>query len=117
MTGRPMVRARGLPAVEGPRLKVVRGISPATGVSGQSRIPFRRSSQFRRFPWRCRSLTSLEQAMAMRKRAEDEVFPNAAGIDVGGSSHWVARPRQADQEPGREFGAMTDDLNGLVAWV
>jgi hypothetical protein len=66
--------------------------SSATVVSGASRIPFRRSSQFRRFPWRCcRSLTILEQAMAMRKR-EDEVFPNAAGIDVGGSSHWVAVP-------------------------
>ncbi|MGE8454717.1 MAG: hypothetical protein ACN6OP_29715 [Pseudomonadales bacterium] len=32
--------------------------------------------------------------MAMRKR-EDEVFPNAAGIDVGASSHWVAVPRHA----------------------
>ena len=31
--------------------------------------------------------------MAMRKREDDEVFPNAAGIDVGGSSHWVAVPQ------------------------
>jgi hypothetical protein len=44
--------------------------SSATVVSGASRIPFRRSSQFRRFPWRCRSLTILEQAMAMRKRED-----------------------------------------------
>uniref|UniRef100_UPI002D7F31FE IS110 family transposase n=2 Tax=Paraburkholderia aspalathi TaxID=1324617 RepID=UPI002D7F31FE len=103
-----------------------RGVSPlesmvrdssATVVSGVSRIPFRRSSQFRRFPWRCRSLTSLEQAMAMRKREEDEVFPNAAGIDVGGSSHWVAVPRQADDEPVREFGAMTGDLNAMADWL
>src|ERR1700680_1434747 len=88
--------------------------SSATVVSGVSRIPFRRSSQFRRFPWRCRSLTSLEQVMAMRKREEDEVFPNAAGIDVGGSSHWVAVPRQADDEPVREFGAMTGELNAMA---
>lgn len=41
--------------------------------------------------------------MAMRKR-ESEVFPNAAGIDVGASSHWVAVPRQATDDPVREFG-------------
>ena len=54
--------------------------------------------------------------MAMRKR-EDEVFPNAAGIDVGASSHWVAVPRQRDHEPVREFGAMTDDLHALADWL
>ena len=54
--------------------------------------------------------------MAMRKR-EDEVFPNAAGIDIGASSHWVAVPRHlaegAGCEPVREVGAMTEDLNAL----
>ncbi|CAE6869558.1 IS110 family transposase ISCARN20 [Paraburkholderia aspalathi] len=55
--------------------------------------------------------------MAMRKREEGEVFPNAAGIDVGGSSHWVAVPRQADDEPVREFGAMTGDLNAMADWL
>ena len=49
--------------------------------------------------------------MAMRKRDDEVVFPNAAGIDVGASSHWVAVPRHAAEEPVREFGAMTDDLN------
>jgi len=92
--------------------------SSATVVSGVSRIPFMRSSQFRRFPWRCRSLTILEQAMAMRKREDDnEVFPNAAGIDVGGSSHWVAVPRHADDKPVREFGVVTDELNALADWL
>ena len=55
--------------------------------------------------------------MAMRKRDEEVVFPNAAGIDVGGSSHWVAVPRQATDEPVREFGAMTDDLNAMADWL
>lgn len=54
--------------------------------------------------------------MAMRKR-EREVFPNAAGIDVGASSHWVAVPRQATDDPVREFGTMTDDLNALADWL
>jgi len=54
--------------------------------------------------------------MAMRKR-EDAVFPNAAGIDVGASSHWVAVPPQAAEESVREFGAMTDDLNAMADWL
>ena len=54
--------------------------------------------------------------MAMRKR-EDEVFPNAAGIDVGASSHWVAVPRHLADEPVREFGAVTDELNALADWL
>ncbi len=55
--------------------------------------------------------------MAMRKRDEEVVFPNAAGIDVGASSHWVAVPRHSASEPVREFGAMTDDLNALADWL
>ena len=55
--------------------------------------------------------------MAMRKRDEEVVFPNAAGIDVGASSHWVAVPRHATAEPVREFGAMTDDLSALADWL
>jgi transposase len=54
--------------------------------------------------------------MAMRKR-EDVVFPNAAGIDVGGSSHWVAVAPHLAEESVREFGAMTDDLNALAHWL
>lgn len=55
--------------------------------------------------------------MAMRAREEDVVFPNAAGIDVGASSHWVAVPRHATDEPVREFGAMTDDLIAMAKWL
>ena len=54
--------------------------------------------------------------MAVRKR-EDEVFPNAAGIDVGASSHWVAVPPHRVEESVREFGAMTDDLNAMADWL
>jgi len=57
----------------------------------------------------------MGDAMAVRKR-DDEVFPNAAGIDVGASSHWAAVPRHCAEAPVREFGAMTDDLNALADW-
>jgi len=52
--------------------------------------------------------------MAMRKRDDDLVFPNSAGIDVGVSSHWVAVPRRSCVDPVREFGAMTDNLNAMA---
>lgn len=54
--------------------------------------------------------------MPVRKR-EDEVFPNAAGIDVGGSSHWVAVPPHLAEKSVTEFGAMTDDLNAMADWL
>lgn len=54
--------------------------------------------------------------MPVRKR-EDEVFPKAAGIDVGASSHWVAVPHHLAEESIREFGAMTDDLNAMADWL
>ncbi len=54
--------------------------------------------------------------MAMRKR-DDEVFPNAAGIDVGASSHWVAAPPHSAEESVREFSAMTEDLNAMADWL
>jgi hypothetical protein len=117
MTDTSLVRARGVSRRPGasPSLSMVRE-SSVTLVSGASRIPFERSSRFRRFPWRCRSSTIVEQAMAMRKR-EEEVFPDAAAVDVGASSHWVAVPSHSSDAPVREFGTMTDDLNALADWL
>lgn len=54
--------------------------------------------------------------MAMRKRA-DEVFPNAAAVDVGASSHWVAVAPHSTDVTVREFGAMTHDLNAMADWL
>ena len=54
--------------------------------------------------------------MAVRKR-DEEVFSNAAGIDVGASSHWAAVPPHVTDTPVREFGPMTDDLNALADWL
>ena len=55
--------------------------------------------------------------MAMRKRDDEEVFPQAAGIDVGASSHWVAVPKYVGEDTVREFGPMTDDLNAMADWL
>jgi hypothetical protein len=43
--------------------------------------------------------------------------PNAAGIDIGSSSHYVSVPPDRDDEPVREFASFTVDLNALADWL
>lgn len=43
--------------------------------------------------------------------------PNAAGIDIGSASHFVAVPPDRDEEPVREFRSFTEDLNALSGWL
>jgi transposase len=45
------------------------------------------------------------------------VHPDAAGIDIGSRSHWVAVPSDRDDKPVREFPSFTDDLEGLADWL
>ena len=45
------------------------------------------------------------------------VHPNAAGIDIGNESHYVAAPPARDAEPVREFGSWTADLERMAAWL
>lgn len=54
--------------------------------------------------------------MAMRKQ-DEELFPHAAGIDVGASSHWVAVPSDRSEQPVRQFGPMTQDLRAMADWL
>ena len=46
-----------------------------------------------------------------------QVNLNAAGIDVGASSHFVAVAADRADRPGREFGAFTADLYRLADWL
>lgn len=43
--------------------------------------------------------------------------PDAAGIDIGGQSHWVAVPPERGGETVREFGAFTHSLHEMVDWL
>jgi transposase len=43
--------------------------------------------------------------------------PNAAGSDIGASSHWVSVPPERDEQSVREFGCYTPDLQALVVWM
>ena len=42
---------------------------------------------------------------------------NAAGIDVGSSSHFVAVPADRSEQPVQEFEAFTADLYRLADWL
>ena len=61
--------------------------------------------------------------MAPRKRTVTRaanlslIHPNAAGIDVGSASHFVAVPPDRDDEPVREFNSFTVDLQRLADWL
>jgi len=46
-----------------------------------------------------------------------EINPNAAGIDIGSASHYVAVPFNRSDTPVREFLSFTDDLNALANWL
>jgi transposase len=50
-------------------------------------------------------------------RAMPVIQPDAAGIDIGSRTHWVAVPEDRDDEPVREFGTFTQDLHELADWL
>ena len=43
--------------------------------------------------------------------------PNAAGVDIGSASHYVAVPADRDEEPVREFACFTADLARMADWL
>ena len=45
------------------------------------------------------------------------LHPEAAGIDVGGTAHYVAVPNEAAVESVRQFGVYTRDLHALADWL
>jgi transposase len=60
----------------------------------------------------------MEPKMAQRTRMKlDLANPNAAGIDVGSASHFVAVPPDRDDEAVRKFTSFTDDLERLADWL
>lgn len=68
-----------------------------------------------------RKKTRGKQKRAARKQVDwkalDIVHPDAAGIDVGGSEHWVAISPDRDAEPVRRFECFTADLREMASWL
>ena len=58
----------------------------------------------------------------MRKIQSEElrlevVHPDAAGIDIGNESHYVAVPPSRDSQPVRRFGCTTAELKVMADWL
>jgi transposase len=78
--------------------------------------------------WRRIPNATMESVMAQRNRsvplkppkcraALSITHPNAAGIDIGSASHFVAVPPDRDAQPVREFACFTADLHALADWL
>ena len=58
----------------------------------------------------------------MRKMQSEDlslevVHPQAAGIDIGNASHYVAVPPSRDPQPVRCFGCTTAELRKMAEWL
>ena len=60
---------------------------------------------------------SLNLKSPKSQQALSLTHPNAAGIDIGSASHFVAVPPDRDEEPVREFPSFTADLERLADWL
>jgi transposase len=61
-----------------------------------------------------RELTRQMQSADLRLEV---VHPDAAGIDIGNESHYVAVPPGRDSQAVRRFGCTTAELKALAAWL
>src|ERR1039458_8374538 len=59
----------------------------------------------------------LQQRLHAADPGLEIVHPDAAGIDVGNESHFVAVPAGRDAQPVQEFGSWTADLKRMAAWL
>src|ERR1700691_583227 len=59
----------------------------------------------------------LQQRLHTADPGLEVVHADAAGIDVGNESHFVAVPAGRDPQPVREFGPWTADLHRLAEWL
>jgi transposase len=59
----------------------------------------------------------LGKRLASDQPSLDIIQPNAAGIDVGNESHYVAVRPDRDSEPVRRFGCFTADLHRMADWL
>ena len=101
-----------------PSMSVVLGHVGDIGEIVKAIIPFERVSTTT-YPNRCGIPNEImEESMAVRKRTALELaFPNAAGIDIGSASHFIAVPPDRDDEPVREFKSFTVDLEQAADWL
>ena len=74
-----------------------------------SAVPLRAPSEL--------SMKGMTMARKSKKQRLEIVHRHCAGIDVGSREHWVAVDPEQCEQPVRQFGAFTDDLQALCDWL
>src|SRR5438445_6970911 len=69
-----------------------------------------------------REMNRKQRRETMRKIQSEDlrlevVHPDAAGIDIGNESHYVAVPPSRDSQPVRRFGCTTAELKAMADWL
>ena len=83
------------------------------------RPPHARSRQFKCHP-QSRRRHALAPSPWLRRSPPPTLnlaYPDACGVDIGSTSHFVAVPADRDDAPVREFRAFTADLHSLIDWL
>ena len=83
-------------------------------------MAMRKLSTFERLQpgrWNRQQRRELGRRIAAADAGLAVVHPDAAGIDIGNQSHFVAIPPDRDPVPIREFGAWTAALQELAQWL
>lgn len=62
-------------------------------------------------------MVSRSSRRKQKSAAMERINLDAAGIDIGAASHFVAVPEDRDESPVREFAAYTADLYRLAEWL
>ena len=73
-------------------------------------------------PGHWHEMNRKQRRETMRKIQSDDlslevVHPDAAGIDIGNESHYVAVPPMRDSQPVRRFGCTTAELKAMAQWL
>jgi transposase len=73
-------------------------------------------------PGHWHEMNRQQRRETMRKIQSDDLslevlHPDAAGIDIGNESHYVAVPPARDSQPVRRFGCTTGELKTMAQWL
>lgn len=89
-------------------------------MKAKQKEPAPKTGQFTQLNWRQmnrKQRRDLERKIQSADLTLQLVHPDAAGIDIGNESHYVAVPPDRDSQPVRHFGCTTAELRTMADWL
>ena len=83
----------------------------------------KKEKQTKAASWGAKTRRNRKQRRELARKIQAEdislevVHPDAAGIDIGNESHYVAVPPSRDPQPVRRFGCVTAELKEMASWL